>query len=171
MKNDRNMFRSFILSCLVSWIWTLERLQQETYQRKNGNQHAKNADTIMPNVLAAFRSLLILLLVPGSDAAVALLFSVSRLPSRDCLNDVIPADMPLICKCLFNSAAATLLLKSKQKLLVLNIFAFTNVSEWFWLVWMFCVYTGKCDQSCNVCNFHQNMLKQYMVPVWQPQHF
>lgn len=37
--------------------------EREIYQRKKGSQQARNADTMIPNVLAAFRSLLILLLL------------------------------------------------------------------------------------------------------------
>lgn len=79
-----------------------------TDHKKNGSQHAKKADTIIPSVLAAFLSRFILLLAPGSDGAA---FSSPKPPSTDCLRDVMPADMPLICRCLFRRAAATLLLQ------------------------------------------------------------
>lgn len=77
------------------------------YQRKKGSQQARNADMIMPRVLAAFRSLFILLLLviggssgcgSGGDWSI-----VGR--------DVNPADMPFIWRCLLSRAAATLLLK------------------------------------------------------------
>jgi len=76
------------------------------YQRKNGSQQARNADIMMPSVLAAFRSLfiLLLLLIGGSSGCGSGddWSTVGR--------EVKPAEIPLICKCLFNKAAATLLL-------------------------------------------------------------
>lgn len=85
-----------------------------TDHKKNGSQHAKKAETIIPSVLAAFLSRFILLLVPGSDAGAV--FSPPKPPSTDCLRDVMPADMPLICRCLFRRAAATLLLQETDKI-------------------------------------------------------
>lgn len=87
------------------------------YQRKKGSQQAKNADMMIPSVLAAFRSLFILLLLAiggssgcgsGDDWS-----TVGR--------DVRPAEIPLICRCLFNRAAATLLLKHKINIELLYI--------------------------------------------------
>lgn len=80
-----------------------------THHKKNGNQQAKNAETIIPKVLAAFLSLFILLQLPGS------LFSATKSASTDCLKDVNPAEIPFICRCLLSSAAATLLLQQKSR--------------------------------------------------------
>lgn len=93
------------------WFWIF------AYHKKNGNQQAKNADTIIPRVLAAFLSLFILLQVPGSEAAAstAAPFSGPKPASIDCLRVVKPAEMPFICRCLLSRAAATLLLKKRQK--------------------------------------------------------
>lgn len=83
----------------------------QTYHRKKGNQHAKNAETIIPKVRAAFLSLFILLLVPGSGGGGADFSSAIKPSSTDCRSDVNPADIPLIWRCLLRRAAATLLLQ------------------------------------------------------------
>ena len=84
------------------------------YQRKKGSQHARNADMMIPSVLAAFRSLLILLLlVIGGSSDCGSGDDWSTVGS-----DVRPAEMPLICRCLFKSAAATLLLQQTVPYLV-----------------------------------------------------
>lgn len=80
----------------------------------------------MPSVLAAFRSLFILLQLPGSVGGalaatpppptppdVDVFSPIAKPASTDCRSDVNPADMPLICRCLFSKAAATLLLQKK----------------------------------------------------------
>lgn len=82
------------------------------YHKKKGNQQARNADMIMPNVLAAFLSLFILLdavLLSFPEACSAAATSASM----DWRRDVRPAEIPLIWRCLFRSAAATLLLEQK----------------------------------------------------------
>lgn len=76
------------------------------YQRKKGSQQAKNADMMIPSVLAAFRSLFILLLVIGGSSGCGSGDDWSTVG-----RDVRPAEIPLICRCLFSRAAATLLLK------------------------------------------------------------
>lgn len=77
------------------------------YQRKKGSQQAKNADMMIPSVLAAFRSLFILLLlVIGGSSGCGSGDDWSTVG-----RDVKPAEIPLICRCLFSRAAATLLLK------------------------------------------------------------
>jgi hypothetical protein len=61
---------------------------------------------MMPSVLAAFRSLFILLLlVMGGSSGCGSGDDWSTVG-----REVKPAEIPLICKCLFNKAAATLLL-------------------------------------------------------------
>lgn len=72
-----------------------------TYHKKNGSQQAKNADMMMPKVLAAFRSRFILLVVAKG-------LSCSAAPTS------MPAAMPLICRCLFSNAVATLLLQKNK---------------------------------------------------------
>lgn len=93
--------------CKTEQFSTTAREEREIYQRKKGSQQARNADTMIPNVLAAFRSLLILLLlvIGGSSGCGS---------GDDCstVGSVVkPAEIPLICRCLFKSAAATLLLQ------------------------------------------------------------
>ena len=60
---------------------------------------------MIPKVLAAFLSLFILLLLVIGGS--------SDIGSGDG-NPVKPADIPLICRCLFSKAAATLLLKQQK---------------------------------------------------------
>lgn len=88
-----------------------------THQRKKGSQHARNADMMMPRVLAAFRSLFILLLlVIGGSSGWGSGDDWSTVGK-----EVKPAEIPLICKCLLRRAAATLLLEHKQQ---------SNQSRW-----------------------------------------
>lgn len=78
-----------------------------THQRKKGSQQARNADIMIPSVLAAFRSLFILLVIGGSSGCGSGddWSTVGR--------EVRPAEIPLICRCLLRRAAATLLLKQR----------------------------------------------------------
>lgn len=69
-----------------------------TYQRKNGNQHAKNALIIIPSVRAAFFSRRIFVIAHGSTWCIL------------CRCTAIP----LICKCFSSSNAATFDLKCRQ---------------------------------------------------------
>lgn len=67
-----------------------------SYHKKNGSQHARKALIIIPNVLAAFRSLLIFELQIGSNCALCL-----------------ETGIPFIWRCLSRSNAATFDLKVK----------------------------------------------------------
>ena len=75
---------------------------------------------MIPNVLAAFLSRFILLLVAtGSGTGSVPLGPDTTIPGitspvSGCCSDVNPALMPFICRCLFRRAAATLLLKHKM---------------------------------------------------------
>lgn len=83
------------------------------YQRKKGSQQARKADMMIPNVLAAFLSLFILLLlVIGGSSGIG---SGHDCPTEG--NPANPADIPLICRCLFSKAAATLLLKHSKNII------------------------------------------------------
>lgn len=73
-----------------------------SYHKKKGSQHAKKADMIIPSVLAAFLSRFILLLAMGCICMLCL----SRITS--------PIEIPLICRCLSSSRAATLLLGTRE---------------------------------------------------------
>lgn len=88
-----------------------------THHRKKGNQQARNADMIIPSVLAALRSRFILLeaVVLSFPAAVS---AAATSASIDCRRDVRPAEMPFICRCLLSNAAATLLLQDVSLLLI-----------------------------------------------------
>jgi len=75
------------------------------YHKKKGSQHAKKAVIMMPRVLAAFRSLLILLLAMGWRSA----------SQSGCGKLFIPAVLiPFICKCLLSRADATFDLKEME---------------------------------------------------------
>lgn len=81
------------------------------YHMKKGSQHARNADMMMPRVRAAFRSLFILLLeAVGRNAPESGSVSTSTSLTASDVDSAPRALMPLICRCLFNRAAATLLL-------------------------------------------------------------
>lgn len=88
-----------------------------SYHKKNGNQQARNVDTMIPSVLAAFLSRFILLKDPGSGVVtpVAAVFSDRRPASIGCVNVDKPAEMPFICRCLLSKAAATLLLEENKR--------------------------------------------------------
>lgn len=82
---------------------------------KNGSQQAKNADIMMPRVRAAFRSRFILLLeAAGRKAPESGSVSTSTSLTASDADSAPRALIPLICRCLFNKAAATLLLKKKK---------------------------------------------------------
>lgn len=115
----RDNFHPFVIIRHFQFLKYLNKFENTTYQRKNGNQHARKAETIIPNVLAAFLSLFILLLVPGSGGGGADFSSAINPSSTDCRSDVNPADIPLICRCLLSRAAATLLLQQKNSLTIL----------------------------------------------------
>lgn len=86
------------------------------YHMKKGNQHARKADMMMPNVRAAFLSRFILLLeAAGRKAPESGSVSTSTSFTASDVDSAPRALMPLICKCLFSNAAATLLLKGKEK--------------------------------------------------------
>ena len=90
--------------------------KEKYYQRKNGSQQARKADIIIPNVLAAFLSLFILLLLAiGGSSGKG---SGDDWPTEG--SPANPAEIPFICRCLFNKAAATLLLKHKKFLIKIS---------------------------------------------------
>jgi len=88
-----------------------ETILNVRYQRKKGSQQARNAVMMIPSVLAAFLSLFILLLlVIGGSSGCGSGDDWSTVG-----REVRPAEIPLICRCLFNRAAATLLLKYNNR--------------------------------------------------------
>lgn len=105
-----NVFLKYVGVFLKKNIVQNNKVVNKYYQRKKGSQQARKADMMIPNVLAAFLSLFILLLlvIGGSSGKVS---------GHDCPtegNPANPADIPLICRCLFSKAAATLLLKHQK---------------------------------------------------------
>lgn len=92
---------------------------KRSHHKKKGSQHARNADMMIPKVLAAFLSRFILLLAIG---CIWMLWR-SRIAS--------PMDIPLICRCLSSSRAATLLLETKWGVRLGKIDWVENV-EWNW---------------------------------------
>lgn len=73
--------------------------QVVTHHKKNGSQQARNADIIIPRVLAAFLSLFILFDAIGCSSGSF---------SQSCWGSVVnPALIPFIWRCLFSNAAAT----------------------------------------------------------------
>lgn len=96
--------------------WALQQLYHNSIHHvKKGSQHAKNADMMMPRVRAAFRSRFILLLeAAGRKAPESGSVSTSTSFTASEVDRAPSALMPLICRCLFSSAAATLLLKTPE---------------------------------------------------------
>lgn len=101
-----------------------------SYQKKKGSQQARNADMMMPSVRAAFRSLFILLLLapaPGSAGSPLVL-------------------IPLICKCLFSSAVATLLLHTQYP-----ADGRINIQHTPWLtVFSYSSYIPRCHDNTSI---------------------